>query len=189
MITSLAVLTALSPAWLSQYRHAIAEPPLYWASPTLGTLLRLFVFRDWPAAQFLPPLLVGLLFAGYLVTKRPRFDWPTAMPPLLLVSVPTAAYGWTFDQIVLLVPYLHIVAGLLGDEAWVKRRQKRLVIAALLMMGAVMVIENQLRINEFFFIWVPWGLAVVYVYARCTLPARPSPYKGERTHGGVAYEG
>jgi len=163
---SLAVLTVFSPAWWTHYRSAIAQPPLYWASPTLGTLLRLLVFRDWPAAQFLPPLVTGLLFAGYLVARKPDLHWRTALPPLLLVSVPTAAYGWTFDQITLLVPYLELVAELLRGEWRARPWHRRSIAAGLLTIGTVMVIENRLGIDEFFFVWVPWALGAVYAYTR-----------------------
>lgn len=161
---SLIALTAIWPEWLTGYRQAIAQPPLYWASPTAGTLLRLFVFRNWAAAQFLPPIVIGFLFTLYLVIRRPDFKWRRVISPLLLVSVPTAAYGWTFDQIVLLVPYLLIISGLVRDEPEPDPRSKRVVISGLVSIGVMMVIQNKLGVNEFFFFWVPWALGIVYVY-------------------------
>jgi hypothetical protein len=166
MAVSLSALTVISPTWLAEYQRALQSPPLHWASATMGTILRLLIFKDWPDAQFLPSVVGGLLFVGYLLIKRPRLNWRTALSPLLLASVATAAYGWTFDQIVLLVPYLQIVTGMLGDELQTRVRWKRPVVASLLAIAAIMVIGNRLSINEFFYFWVPWALAAAYAYAQ-----------------------
>jgi hypothetical protein len=165
MAVSLGALTAASPTWISGYQRVLQSPPLYWASTTVGTILRLLIFRNWPSAQFLPTVVGGLLFVGYLLIKRPRLNWRTALSPLLLASVATAAYGWTFDQTVLLVPYLQIVAGLAGDRSPAKVQRKRRVVAALLSIGAVMLIGNQLKIADFWYFWTPWALGAVYAYA------------------------
>jgi hypothetical protein len=164
-VVSLSALTAISPIWVAAYHRALGSPPLYWASATLGSVLRLLIFKNWPNAQYLPSIVGGLLFVGYLLTKRPRFNWRTAPSPLLLASVATAAYGWTFDQTVLLVPYLQIVAGVVGDELPAKVQRKRRVVAALLSIGAMMLIGNQLKISDFWCFWTPWALGAVYAYA------------------------
>lgn len=165
VIISIGALAAISPECLGQYRSALLSPPLYWASPTIGTVLRALIFRNWPSAQYLPSAVGGILFTGYLLIKRPRFNWHTALSPLLLASVATAAYGWPFDHVVLQVPFLHIVGGILGDEPQT-RAQKRLVVAALASIAAIMVIEIRLSVHYFFFLWVPWAFAAVYAYAK-----------------------
>jgi hypothetical protein len=166
VVVSLSALTAIWPVSVVGYAVALGAPPLYWASPTLGAVLRLLLFKQWPNAQYLPSIVGGLLFVAYLLIKRPRFNWRTALSPLLLASVATAAYGWTFDQTVLLVPYLQIVAGLVGDGLPAKVQRKRRVIAALLSIGAVMLIGNQLKIADFWYFWTPWALGAVYAYAQ-----------------------
>ncbi len=166
LIVSLGALTVISPTWVAGYQRALQSPPLYWASATVGTILRLLIFRNWPGAQFLPTVVGGLLFVGYLLIKRPRLNWRTALSPLLLASVATAAYGWTFDQTVLLVPYLQIVAGVLGDELPAKVQRKRRVVAALLFTGVIMLIGNRLKVPDFLYFWTPWALGAVYAYAQ-----------------------
>ena len=166
MVVSLGALTAISPMSVAGYQRALESPPLYWAPATIGTTLRLLVFRNWPSVYYLPSVVGGLLFVGYLLTRRSRLNWRTALSPLLLGSVATAAYGWSFDHTVLLVPYLQIVAGLPGDELQMRVQQKRLIVAALLSIGAIMVIGNRLRIPDYFFFWTPWALGAVYAYAQ-----------------------
>jgi hypothetical protein len=166
MAVSLGALTAASPTWITGYQRALQSPPLYWASATVGTILRLLIFRNWPSAQFLPTVVGGLLFVGYLLIKRPRLNWRTALSPLLLASVATAAYGWTFDQTVLLVPYLQIIAGVLGDELQMRAQRKGLVFAALLFIGVIMLIANRRQVPDFWNFWTPWALGGVYAYAQ-----------------------
>jgi hypothetical protein len=166
VIVSVGALTAISPTWITGYQRALQSPPLDWASATMGAVLRLLVFKNWASAQFLPTIVGGVLFVGYLLIRRPRLSWRTAASPLLLASAATAAYGWTFDQTVLLLPYLQIVAGMLGDEPQMRPQQKGRIAGALLCIGASMVIGNRLKVPDLFFFWTPWALAAVYAYAQ-----------------------
>ena len=49
--------------------------------------------------------------------RRYRLDWNwrNRLPMVLTLSVLTAAYGWPFDEVVLLVPVLMIAAGCIYD--------------------------------------------------------------------------
>lgn len=115
---------ANNPQVLGQYHQAMsfrpaeswsAPTPDSWVAPTVGVLLRL-VFA-WGATwlQMLPSL-AGLIWLGWH-WRRHRHDWswPEQLPLLLLVSVATSAYGWMFDQIVLLVPLLAMLAAASRD--------------------------------------------------------------------------
>jgi hypothetical protein len=105
----------------------------------------------------------------YLLVVRPKWDWKVLLGPLLLLSVPTAAYGWSFDQVVLLVPYLQVVAWLMegraGSPAW-----RGLLWAALLGIAAASLAQDWLRHSDEYYVWVPWALGVVYLGGRA--PAR-----------------
>jgi hypothetical protein len=190
MISSVAVLWIVLPDWLSFYYGALKTPPLYWTTPTAGTYLRLVFFKNWTQAHFLPTIVTGLLFAGYLVNKRPMLKWENAVPPLLLVSLPTAAYGWSFDQIILLIPYLYIVTKIFGDELRTHGNYRWLLVLGLVIieLGILMQrmytidinhwfyeymklhysdgLRRYLRIShEAFYFWVPCALSIVYLLA------------------------
>ena len=108
-IVALSMIALLfNPNVFQQYIDAILEhPPYHWASPTIGTLLRLMFGWQLTWLIFAAPFL-GVLWAGYYA-RRHKHDWrwEEHLPLLLLVSVMTTPYGWDFDQIVLLLPIIH----------------------------------------------------------------------------------
>lgn len=71
--------------------------------------------------QFVAPALGTIWFAFYWRRHRRGWDWKREMPMLLTVSVLTAAYGWTLDEIVLLVPVVAIAARYVQKEGSVPR--------------------------------------------------------------------
>ncbi len=92
-----------SPAIIGQYLSLIAHSsPLYWGTPTWGALLRLILGVDKAWLQFVPPAL-GLLLGLYLAHRWGKgWRWEDAGPLVLLLSVITTAFGWSFDQVILL---------------------------------------------------------------------------------------
>ena len=82
-----------------------------------------------------------------------------------MISIPTSAYGWAYDQVVLMVPYLTIIVWLLEDGL-LAPKQKWLALAGLVLIAAGMVVENLYGIPEVFFFWSPWALGAIYLYVR-----------------------
>lgn len=81
-----------------------------WPS-ALGAILR-YPFdsvRSFPL-QFVAPALGTAWFLFYWRRHGESWDWKECMPLLIAVSVLTAPYGWTLDQVLLLVPIIAIVA-------------------------------------------------------------------------------
>lgn len=95
--------TAANPQVLAHYYVALtSRPPMDWATPTLGGVLRwLFGFSQLHL-QFLPAAAgAGWLAINWRELDRQQ-DWRRVAPMLALVSAVTAAYGWPFDLVVLL---------------------------------------------------------------------------------------
>ena len=65
-------------------------------------------------------MLPGLLALGWYWNKHSRqWQWRDRLPAVLTLSVLTAAYGWPFDEVVLLVPVLMIaVQSLYAPHEW-----------------------------------------------------------------------
>jgi hypothetical protein len=160
---TLAILTIIWPDWLAGYRIATAQPPLYWQTASMGGILRRLIFNEEPFGQFLPPILGCMGAIAYWFLRRPPFDWKVILGPLLLISVPTAAYGWAYDQVLLMVPYLTIVLWLLDKDSFIPI-QRALALAGLIAIAAGMLTENLYGIPEVFFFWPPLGLAAIYLY-------------------------
>lgn len=100
-------------AVISQYLWVSENAsPFFWATPTWGAVLCIFwgIERSW--LQFLSPLLGTTWFFFYWRQHRQAWQWLQQMPLLLLVSLATTAFGWPYDQVVLLVPLLQMAVWL-----------------------------------------------------------------------------
>lgn len=103
----------LSNQVLSHYLHIAVRPPLQdFAPPTIGLWLRTLLRVDWYWLQYLPSLVGGMCLLTWLLRRQGPWDWNHTAPPLLLASVITAAYGWSYDLVVLLPAVLALAIAL-----------------------------------------------------------------------------
>ncbi|MGC8782612.1 MAG: glycosyltransferase 87 family protein, partial [Anaerolineae bacterium] len=115
LLAATAAASIANPRVIGQYLAATAaDSPLVWATPTFGSLLRLLFGFDRRWLQFAPvvPGLIWLLI--YWRRRRADWRWTDRMPLLLLVSVVTTAFGWSFDQVVLLPAVWDVVRRAIG---------------------------------------------------------------------------
>jgi hypothetical protein len=123
LISASALVELVYPAVFVDYLVAANNPPLYWRSATFGTWLRLLLGWELGWLQFLPSLLGGLGLLVWIRHKQGPWRWEVLTGPLLLASVVTAAYGWSYDQVVLLPAVVALVVGL-----WARRPLERVAI-------------------------------------------------------------
>jgi hypothetical protein len=160
LATGIAV--AFNPLVLKQYFFALDQhSPIWWATPTIGGTIRYLLSPEKKWLQFLPTVL-GVIWFGYYWWKRRRaWNWPEQVPLLVMVSVLTAAYGWTYDYVVLVVVILSVAAGLLQRELnWTTV----LAIAVYLVIDGIILATNLNGAinNEFWLMWLAPGLAAWY---------------------------
>lgn len=163
---AIAIPVLINPAvpgyYLDNWAH---RPPGQWATPTLGTLLRMLSHKPlavndslWPL--FVPALLGLLWFIPHWRRQREAWDWAEQMPLLLLVSFVTAPFGWVLDQVVLLPAAIQ--AGV-----WALRCARPQVrIAALIGYIAINVppwLMAMRRTDQFWYIWVAPALLLGYL--------------------------
>ena len=155
---------ALNPAVYAQFAELTrAESLTHFSTSTLGTLLRIAA-RD-PSRfgfQFVP-MVLGL---AYLATRFRRnrysdWDWEREMPLLVVVSLATAAYGWAFDQVVLLVAAISMFASAIQAGG------TRLVamIGFWAVTGAITFAQLFLGVNSFWYFWLPFAYLLAAVIA------------------------
>jgi len=164
------ILWIIFPGWIFAYfRTLLSLPYTVLDMSTLGSFAEaLFGFS-------------GLKFAGLLllpvalplVRVQARWGWLTATNMALLISVPLAPYGFSFDQIVLLPAIVQIIV-------WLRRRDPsrrwRWIIGSSLA-GIMLVFFWQLILppsHYHWFVWVPLALLGVYALAWRQLNAQPS---------------
>jgi hypothetical protein len=160
-LAALGVALLFNPAIVGAYlAFNAAQPPAHYASPTLGMLLRFLFGLEHFWLQFVPPLVGVAWFLAYWQRRRRDWSWPAALPLLLLVSMVTAAYGWSYDQILLLLPVTQMAI-------WFSRDWQRPWLwlhggLYLLLMVAAFGLSS-LRTHDLWFIWLPPALLLLYL--------------------------
>lgn len=161
---ALGAVMLFNPAILQQYvAFNISQPPARFAPPTFGMLLRLLFGLEHFWLQFAPAAVgVGWLLL-YWRKKRGAWSWAAEMPLLLLVSFSTTAYGWTYDQILLLLPITQMAV-------WATRWPRRpLIWPHATIYGVIIVLIWYLsswRIPDFWYFWLAPALLLLYLSMR-----------------------
>ena len=168
---------AFNPQVLLQYQHSMGVFPLSeWATPALGTYLRLLLGLDQFWLQF-APMLAGLAWLVFYWRKhRHTWDWAQQLAPILLASLLTAPYYWTYD-LVLLLP-----AVLFGGLLLLRQRLALLPVALWLVYAAISLLDLLLhrRLDESWFGWVAPAVVLWYLAVCRACPgAPPAPTSDE----------
>jgi hypothetical protein len=172
MLTSwLTVLTCYLPSWPEAYSAILKAPPTDWATPTLGGLLALALGRSW--SRFLGLALLPAIVPLWWRTRHCQPELVTA--GLLPVCLATAVFGWSYDQILLLLPIQAIAGTLVRRELSLRDTW---VTAVLLAVFVVFLFAQRIRFtNEVYYFWVPYAVLLVGMWTiwrrtrHSTLPA------------------
>ncbi len=145
-------LTLLRPPWLADYLRALEQPPLYWATPTVGGILREYFSIQSSAVQYLPPLVIGgatLL----LISRQPKIVWRSNISLILLVSSLSSPFGWSYDQVLLLFPCLESILRVLAPGQTVPGRRVLTILVVFGYSGSLFLF-NLFGINEVHRFWL-----------------------------------
>lgn len=137
--------------------------PFHWPAPTLRNIFPLLLGRGDGWLQSLPTL-GGLAWLGYYWQRhKAQWQWPEQLPVILLVSVTTSFFAWTYDQVVLLPALIEVAA-------WLKRSKITWYRSwAVLSYVAVNGLHGTLRFwfaEEFFYFWLAPALTLNYIVYR-----------------------
>ena len=167
------LLLALTPLWwnpaiYSQYvellsSHAVVQP-IEWATPTLGTALGVLLGNPSGAMRWLPSVLGAVWFIWYWSHYRAGWNWILETPLVLLVSVATASFAWTFDHVVLLPAVVQCAVGMAKES--IAKQQRYLIIGLYLAFAAVLVLGKTIAVNDFWYFWFAPLLLLLYLYVR-----------------------
>ncbi len=163
-VGALGIAFLFNPSVLGQYGQTwTSQPPSQYRSPTLGTVLRLLLGEERFRLQFLA-MLPGLAwFVPYWLRHRTAWDWKERLPPLLLVSLLTAAYGaWPFDLVLLLVPLVQVAAEVQRGA----RGVQGFAAALFLTINGVASMQLSGGVEYFGFIWMTPALLLAYLALR-----------------------
>lgn len=157
-----------NPQVWHQYADAMGNrPPAQWASPTLGTLLRITFGAEHFRLQFVPVTLGLAWFAWYRWHRRADWNWREQLPLVLLVSFTTTPYGaWPFD-LVLLLPAVFVLV-----------RSSAPALAGIVLINLGCLLMNLFQTGSFWFVWVSPAVLLVYAVHMRT----QKEHEAARTH-------
>jgi hypothetical protein len=101
--------------YFALYRVADIPKPLEWLTPTLRTATRVFIGPSHVWMQFAPSItgVVWILLHWY--RHKAHWQWPEQLPSVVLVSVVTSFFAWTYDQVV-------FFPAIVEAATWIKRQ-------------------------------------------------------------------
>lgn len=155
-LAGLIVATVLSPAWASSYRPALGSND-FWIklTATVGGVGRAM----WGTDVFRYLGVLTWLLIPWLVRLADQQGLLTSVNVALLISLPLAPYGWSFDQIMLLPAITQIVFWLMQTT---DRDRQRIGAFSLAAIYAIMFGMKLMGLGDFFFAGVPLALGVLY---------------------------
>ncbi len=165
-----AVLFLLNPPWPLRFYNVVAfGMGTFRETPTLNGLL--VAAGEFSVGKWL--WLAGLFTALLLWFLRGK-DWDqrSMIDVSILAGLMLAPVGWSYDQVMLLIPLLHVLEWV--AEGSLARRDAALVSSTLIIANAFIFYQRSFELSEVWFFWVPLAAAAVYVYARRRKKESPS---------------
>jgi glycosyl transferase family 87 len=154
--------------------------PLDWATPSLGTALAELFAIPGAWIRWLPSVGGIIWFLWYWSRHAATWNWLAELPVLILVSVVTASFAWTFDYVVLLPAAIQAAV-------WTSRSEDRLARALLIVthigLGGILLASKVFVVNDFWYFWLAPTLLLFYLTARAmvgsatTFPTDPTVRK------------
>jgi hypothetical protein len=146
-------------------------PVSFWQVVTSG----LGSFREAPT---IPGLLVhagdrtygkwlwgaGLFLATIIWWKRKKeLKQRTLIDASIIAGMILSPIGWSYDQIVLLIPLSHVLEWMIGSS--LVRKDTIAITLILIIINLVSFYERTLSLSEVWFFWIPLVIMAVYVFA------------------------
>ncbi len=138
-----------------------------WATPTIGSYIRYFwLGTDNFWVQFIPSLAGGVWMIYHWYKHHTTWNWLNELPKVLLVSLLTSPYSWTYDLVILLPAILLAVVWITSD--W-KRWSTLLLVVIFLVINALDLLLH-MKLDEFWFIWMVPALFIWFLLVRWQYP-------------------
>ena len=137
--------------------------PMDWLNPTIGMAVNELFGSNTMWLRWGPSVCGTIWLAYYWQKNAIHWDWSKELPLILLVSIVTTPYSWTFDYVVLLPALIQGVVWLSGlkicpPTLWVSAIY--LTSCAILLFGKIFVR------NDFWYFWLAPTLLVLYLWSR-----------------------
>jgi hypothetical protein len=171
LLVSTGVALAANPLVVKHYLHLnLNETPFIWATPTLGSLLRYLLGDEKHWLQFIPAVLGCVWLIQYWQRNQSAWRWTEQMPLVLLVSLVTMPFGWTYDGVIL-------IPAAVQATVWLARGQRRLhsaigAIAHIILVACALAVYGA-GWTDFANFWLAPALLAMYLVIRRVAMAEP----------------
>jgi len=166
-LAATAIALFINPFVIGQYRHMISSappaPPIYWITPTFGSVLRSLFGWEKVGLQFVPAVLGIIWFLFYWQKHQQSWNWGEQMPLLLFASIIFTAHGGLFDQVVLLVAVIQVAVWL---HQSVRRPLALWTIASYAVLNGLALAFHVIPVSYLWCICVAPLLLILYLAAR-----------------------
>ena len=110
--------------------------------------------------QFFPSLLMVISLGVVMSLKKLNWNWDAYLPLLLMVSMPTASYGWVADTILLLPALIH---GGMKDWRLHSLPEKFLYVLIYTLANSLLILMNLWKFSGTAYVWVTPFFLVIYL--------------------------
>lgn len=150
------ILFVARPSWLQDFFGLTQMPPVNWQTPTLGGVLASLYITE--AARY----MIVLLLPVPILLARSSMPEETAVAGLVLLTLPTTFFGWSYDQSLLLIPAAEVFGWIARTSAPAYRIG---VGISIVLLSVLILFQRMTAPNEIVFVWVPIAWAALYLAA------------------------
>jgi len=137
--------------------------PLDWPTPTLRNIFPLLLGHNDRWLQSLPTVIGIAWLIYYWQQHKMGWQWSEELPLLLLVSVTTSFFAWTYDHVV-------FIPALIEVTSWIKRTRlpwyRSWAVIGYLGINVVHAVMRFWLAEEFGYVWVAPALLLCYIVYR-----------------------
>lgn len=147
-----------------------AVPTVAWKTATVTTWLRIFLTDSAAGAPVWPmivlPSLTFVGLSGYYFYSRPTISWRSTLPVLIGISLTAGSYGWLYDQSILVIGLVTVVADALQ---WKDKGARRIALSLVALIELVALTQSCAGYNQqHLYAWIPVAvLSLLAFHGRC----------------------
>ena len=155
-----------NPQVYNQYFGAIsAQSFAYeWATPTIGTYLRLMFGGEKHWLQFVPVAAGISWFLFYWFKERKQWEWKQMIPWILFVSLITTFYVWHWDYMLIFIALIQTAVWMTNED--ISAKFKIAVIILYFILNILAFIQLHFFTYSHYFIWFPVTFCFFYYSVR-----------------------
>ena len=156
--------------YLSLYEAPDIWKPLDWPVPTLRNFIKVFLLVDRTWLQWAPTILAGAWVVYYWGRHKHHWTWLERLPLIVLVSVTSSVFVWTYDLIV-------VLPAIIEGAVWIRNRpapwHQFWAARAYLVINVSHLLLRYWLAEELWYFWLaPALLATYLVFQRERKPSR-----------------